>query len=470
MREQANRINPVKKFFLICSGADLEILKMPECRTELNKYMGIGATIFSTAALASVSGGYALFTVFKPSPLPDGREIPPTFAHYAAAVCFGLLWGAIIFNLDRYIVSTIRKKSQPANLPFKQRIAWKLSEFARVAPRLILAVFISIIITRPIELKLFESEIDKEMSSQTSIDVARMKDKVKNEFPEINRLEAENKQLNKELEDKQTQVKALYELALAEGMGEQRGNTTGRRGKGPFYAERMAAYEQANDELAELKTANEAKIKDNEQTLASLRQQQRGRESGLQPTIERNGLLARLKTLNELSKNNPPIDLASWFLIFLFIMLETAPIIVKTLSERGPYDDICETLEYSVAAEQQKKSFEIESRLDTDMALCERLHAGILSAKLQLSRSTLDSLETLASVEMMQAQSEIARLIVDQWRRAELDKLKPQPWFAKRERNGHNHSTEGDAGYTATPETEAVQSSLETAFQEARIE
>lgn len=441
MEENDNRINWVKRFFLMCSGADLQILKSPECRIELNKYVGIGATIFSTAALATISGGYALFTVFKPSPLPDGSIAPPSLANYATAICFGLVWGAIIFNLDRYIVSTIRKKNLPADLSFKQRIGWKLSEFARFAPRLILAVFISIIITRPIELKLFESEIDKEMMRQTSDDLAQMKDKMRNEFPDIERLTKENEGLSQEIEEKRKQVASLYELALAEGMGEQRGNTTGRRGKGAFYAERMEAYERGKGELAELKTVNEAKLSDNEKKLSDLRAQQAAREAGRQPTIERNGLLARLKTLSALADNNAPVNLASWFLVFLFIMLETSPLIVKILSERGPYDDIYETLEYSVSAEQQKKSFEIESRLNTDIALCERLHAEILSAKLHLSRSTSDSLETLASAEMVAAQTEIARLIVEQWKRAQLDKLRPQPWFPKAARNGHNPAT-----------------------------
>src|SRR4051812_35234750 len=104
MEEHPERINPLKKFFLICSGAGLEILNRPECSIELNKYMGIGATIFSTAALASLSGGYALFTVFRSIPM---------------AICFGLIWGGIIFNLDRYIVSTIKKKAVPPNQSFR---------------------------------------------------------------------------------------------------------------------------------------------------------------------------------------------------------------------------------------------------------------------------------------------------------------------------------------------------------------
>jgi hypothetical protein len=472
MEEQFEGVNPIKKFFLICSGADLDILSRPECSIELNKYMGIGATIFSTAVLASLSGGYALFTVFKSAPLHGAAAATPSLSDYALAICFGLLWGAIIFNLDRYIVSTIRKKNVPANLSFKDLMHWRLNEFARFAPRLLLAIFISLIITRPIELKLFESEIDKEMLRQTSGDVAEMKEKIKAEFPDIDRLERENEGLQQALDDKEKQVSALYELALAEGMGEQRGNTTGRSGKGPFYKERMDAYERAKGEFEELKKTSGARITANEKTLAVLRQQQADRASGREPTVERNGLLARLKTLNDLSKDNRPIDLASWFLIFLFIMLETAPIIVKILSDRGPYDDIYETLERSVSAEEEKKSFEIENRLDSDMALSERLHAEILAAKLQLSRRTMDSIESLASAEMMEAQTEIARLIVERWKKAQLEKLTYQALSPRSTRNGHTPSTERAPNNRTMPrpEMEVAQASLETAFQEDTAE
>ena len=64
-----------------------------ECpQSEHNKYVGIGATVFFTGVLATISGGYALFSVFK--------SVYP-------AIAFGIIWGMVIFNLDRFIVSTL---------------------------------------------------------------------------------------------------------------------------------------------------------------------------------------------------------------------------------------------------------------------------------------------------------------------------------------------------------------------------
>ena len=83
----------VKEFFWFCSGASPELLN--RCPTESNKYIGIGATVLFTGIFAALAGGYALYTVFD---------------SYIPAIIFGILWGTMIFNLDRYIVSSMKKE------------------------------------------------------------------------------------------------------------------------------------------------------------------------------------------------------------------------------------------------------------------------------------------------------------------------------------------------------------------------
>ena len=85
----------LKQFFILCSGADTNILD--NCSNgEQNKYAGIGATVFFTALMATIAASYALYTVFD---------------NLYTSIGFGLVWGLLIFNLDRYIVSTIKKRN-----------------------------------------------------------------------------------------------------------------------------------------------------------------------------------------------------------------------------------------------------------------------------------------------------------------------------------------------------------------------
>ena len=122
----------LKRFFILCSGADKDLIAT--CSDgEQNKYAGIGATVFFTAVMAFIASAYALYTVFD---------------NVYMAVFFGLVWGSLIFNLDRFIVSTIRKKGN------------FMDEFIQVSPRIALAIIIAIVISKPLEIKIFEKEIN----------------------------------------------------------------------------------------------------------------------------------------------------------------------------------------------------------------------------------------------------------------------------------------------------------------------
>ena len=124
----------VQVFFWHCSAVNFKLLTKTE--TDSEKYVGIGATIFFTGLFAALAAGYALFTVF------DNIWI---------ASFLGLIWGFMIFNLDRFIVSSMRKKDN----------SWQ--ELGIALPRIILAILISIVIAKPLELRIFEKEINTEL-------------------------------------------------------------------------------------------------------------------------------------------------------------------------------------------------------------------------------------------------------------------------------------------------------------------
>ena len=124
----------LKHFFWLCSGAYIAILK--KCESEASKYVGIGATVFFTGVFAVMAAAYALYTVFD---------------NYWISSALGLVWGFMIFNLDRYIVSSMRKEGN------------RKRELLTALPRIILAVIISLVIAKPLELKIFEKEIQAEL-------------------------------------------------------------------------------------------------------------------------------------------------------------------------------------------------------------------------------------------------------------------------------------------------------------------
>ena len=95
-----------------------------------------GGTILFTAVMAMISGGYAMFFVFN---------------SYIIAMAFALVWALLIFNLDRFIVNSMYTDG-------KDSITWR--KFRAALPRFILATFIGIVISTPLEMKIFEDRIN----------------------------------------------------------------------------------------------------------------------------------------------------------------------------------------------------------------------------------------------------------------------------------------------------------------------
>lgn len=299
-------VQKLKHFFWLCSGADIATLK--KCETESSKYAGIGATIFFTGIFAALAGTYAIYTVFD---------------NIYAALPFGLLWGLMIFNLDRYIVSSMKKRKK-----------WS-QELLMATPRLVLAILISIVIAKPLELKIFEKEIDGELLMMQQENLSERSDKVAVRFnSQRDQLAGEIERLKSEIGQKESQRDQLLEIARKEADGT---GGTGIRSAGPIYKLKKADADQAALELAELKKRNEvliqAKITQQDSLEAVLANELMTLEEA-----ELGGMASRLEALSRLESKSEAIFIASLFIMFLFIAVECAPVLVKLMSPEGPYD------------------------------------------------------------------------------------------------------------------------------------
>jgi hypothetical protein len=312
----------IKQFFLLCSGVDQNLIK--DCSNgEQNKYAGIGATVFFTALMAAIAGSYALYTVFD---------------NIYTSIFFGLIWGLLIFNLDRFIVSTIKKRNK------------KSQEFIQVLPRLLLAMIIAVVISKPLELKIFEKEINQVLLTKKNQMTLENKNQIAEQYtPEINKLQSEIKNLKEEVNQKEVETNNLYETYIAEAEGRK---GTKRIGKGPVYKEKRQKHDASLKELTELKQLNSEKIASKENEINTLIQKQKETETNTQPIISNfDGLMARIEALNELPW------LPSFFIFLLFLAIETAPIFTKLISSKGEYD-------YKLENEESKVKSWIQQQVD----------------------------------------------------------------------------------------------------------
>jgi hypothetical protein len=332
----------LKKFFLICSGVDTTLIN--DCSNgEQNKYVGIGATVFFTSVMAFIASSYALFTVFD---------------NYFTAAIFGLIWGLLIFNLDRFIVSTIKKRDSK----------WK--EFAQATPRIILAIIIAVVISKPLELKLFEKEINQVLLEEKNQMTLDNKVQIAKQYtPEIEQTNQEIATLKNEVIRKEKETDALYETYISEAEGRK---GTLLIGKGPVYTEKRQKHDAALAELKQLKIANNNKILLKEVHLASLVTSQKNQESKTQPIITNfDGLMARISGLGKL-----PI-IPSLFIFLLFLAIETSPILAKLIAPKGEYDYKLEDEENAIKNWVAQKVDQRNELLNTDIIINKKVYEDI---------------------------------------------------------------------------------------------
>lgn len=466
----------IQRFFILCSGADKNILF--QCRTEWNKYSGIGATIFFTGLLASLSGSYALYTIFR------GEENSLTYA-----LIFGVIWGLVILNLDRFIVSSIRKEG---NI---------LKEILQATPRFILAIIISIVIAKPLEVKIFESRIeqqiledkrkklgDEKLSIDKLNDLTKLENTIESQNTELGTLDKQkqgdptNEGFNKLIGDRNSALQTLnsvtkennnkisdYNIRISRVKGNPNNYREIKDTLGVIIDRKLIteanktirellksinalSYEikskqrRVDDMDAEIQKARndfkalmaqrvnekEAEIEQSKQVKAkadSIAKIQFEESVKIKERSYTNNLVTQLEAMGNLTASNSTMAWTSWMIMLLFIVIETAPILVKLLSKRGPYDEILERVEY----EHYLNEKELISRWNSKIN--ELLEKAKESAKLEgdtfikVEKQRLDhelKNNQIILDDIAQKQEHLAKVAINKWYQDELTKTNPQ--------------------------------------------
>ncbi len=308
-------MNRFQKFLILCSGANISVLK--KTQIEWNKQAGVGGVILFTAIFASLSSGYALYTIFD---------------NYIIATVFSLLWGGMIFNLDRFIVSSMKKTGSFAQ------------QFFLALPRLILAFILGVVISKPLELKIFEKEINKQLNVIINRNKTQLQDSMNIRFKqqtlpyqtERDSIQTRITKLRKEVADATTEMEK-------EIIGTGTETTSGKAGFGPNAKRKEELRKQKMEELDQYYAQAKSSLDTLDGKIAGI-YANLSRELKASAPVEDgfNGFAARMQALDELGKSVPIIAMASFFVMLVFIVLEMSPVFVKLISSAGPYDYLME--------------------------------------------------------------------------------------------------------------------------------
>ena len=313
-----HQMNGFQKFLMMCSGSNLHILQ--KSPSEWNKYAGIGGIVLFTAVFATLSASYAMFTVFEDVWISAG---------------FGILWGLMIFNLDRYIVSSIKKTGSFWN------------QFFMAVPRLILATFLGIVISKPLELKIFEKEVNKQLNTIIQRNKTELQKTMNGRILQQSGPFAEEKQkIQKQIATYQASYDSAAVELEKEILGTKTGLTSGKVGFGTNAKRKAELKEQRRKDLENYQKQMEPRLKYLDSQISGVYQNlQTEQKNSEQAENKFDGFAARLQALSELGDTNSIMALASFFIMMMFITLEISPVLVKLISSVGPYDYLLDKTE-----------------------------------------------------------------------------------------------------------------------------
>lgn len=298
-----------KKFLWWCSGAHQDLLK--QFPSEHVKYSGLGGVILATFVLASISAGYAVYTVF---------------GNLVWTLAFGLIWGLIIFNFDRFLVSTMRKYGIS-----RRKQVWM------AVPRIILAFLIGVTIARPLEMKIFEKEINVKMTEnlhkkiQLNDSLLAMENKAQMLSAEQERQRLLDRKLS--IEDTLHNLQTSY-VQEADGTGGSM-----QRGIEDITRLKLNAYNQAREQYTPELALLDQNIAGQDSILINARSGIEGKRKDYEASAIANmGFLERNKALSDLTKQENSVFWTVLLISLLIILIEIGPILSKLIMPIGPYD------------------------------------------------------------------------------------------------------------------------------------
>jgi hypothetical protein len=329
------------RFLWSCAGADAGILE--RCpHSDHVKYAGIGGTVLTTGVLATLSGSYAFYTVFGPKAASALAERPIDSRAAMLAVAFGALYGLIIFNIDRFIVSSSGKGDGTDAITFK--------EFLSATPRIVMAIMIGICMSKPLEVKILENEV-RRMLSMEQEEFLREKDAETEKYfsPKLQEATDKRKELEDRYEKRRRELRDSYERVnkdMDDLKAEAEGRSgTGHAGEGKAYHAKSVALQARREKWESDKKEFDdgeghrllEEVDSIKKELESLEQERtHKREKDKEATAALDGLGLRIHLAHKFSPT------VSWTLTFLLLAFEVGPIFFKMMLERGAYDFIKE--------------------------------------------------------------------------------------------------------------------------------
>lgn len=336
-----------------------------------------------------------------------------------------------------------------------------------------MAIFLGIVISTPLELKIYESEItvkieedrkkakdeyiarDRERVDSLMQVQAEIRDKADN-LPQGIALTGQAKELQDQLTPKQAELnKTISDIVSLRQQRSHYDQTSNNYAKLTRQINaKSATRSKLNSAVRQLQGELGAVSKDYQEAINHSQKQKDDLIKNIQEQIDiakatmnnnesynnlideqYGGFQARLKAFHELEEDDISTYIASWFIMLLFIIIETAPTFFKMMMEDGPYDDLLNAEKHRVRVLSQKQISDVNDEVNTSVKISTMKNQKRLEAE---TLANQDILEKIARI-----QTSLLEEALELWRQDELAKIHENPsHYIIRSQDNINHFQE----------------------------
>ena len=395
------KTNKLMRFLWKCAGADKYILER-STYTDHVKYACLGGIVLATGFMAAMAGGYAFYMIFEPrgEVITNTNESSIHFSTSVMSMIFGCIWGLIIFNIDRFIVASTGKGDGT------EAVTW--SEVKSAIPRILMGMIIAITISKPVEIRMFKTEIDVALhKKQLNKFKETQQEAIRLFQPKVDEIKSQIIAIKETIKEKQKS----YDEAQVKFEGEM----TARSGSGlEGYGPRAKKFEQEKDRI--LVELNELKEESKLEIAVLLEEQKKAvekldKEMALAQAQANSldGLLERLKLAHQEAGLTISI-----FITLLFMAIELTPIFFKMMLIKSPYDFMDDNIKALLKAEQ---GIEVKYDFYKDKEGVQRN----LVINHQAERLMKEK------IKLLQTQNELSEIVMENWKSKEIQNIKSNP-------------------------------------------
>jgi hypothetical protein len=360
---QPEQANWFTKFLWHSAGADSQLLgRCP--KSDQVKYECLGGLVLSTSVLAFMSGSYAIYVAFSQKDIDELDKVS-----LVAALVVGLFWALLVYNLERFIVSSMGKVDDSGAITFAK--LW------RALPRILLSLVVGTVLAAPLEVRVLENEVRQIVSQRRALAMVDIERRYAEARSEKNRIADFRSRLpNNELAKVELSI-----IALQQKINEKESNfdaitaarSQNRRQDLSPHLLQLTGSLQTTQQLASLKRdterdlvkwqdklkvaiskrtmleKNKALVDEVNNVKAEFKKSTRREyEKQVSDLKNESGLVRQLEIIHA----DPKLNGISFFLRLLLIIIETSPIFFKMMVSRSTYEVLLDSQQRISSAQQ----------------------------------------------------------------------------------------------------------------------